>query len=155
MARQCSCISTAPLGQPHHRLCQGGVGGGAKADGDGSKAVASSGPPSKPGPAIEKVVRTLSAEMARSESFCIVSEPGSQHQPFHTDSIPVEGEMDEEEWQATLHYVGALTPLVNTDPVCGQTGVVAGSHTRPILASEDIFMKPNGAAPIPHTHTAK
>jgi len=83
--------------------------------------------------------------MERSESFCIVSEPGARDQPLHTDSIPVEGgEMDEEEWQATLHYIGVLTPLVDTGPVCGQTGVVVGSHLRPILADEGLFMRPDG-----------
>jgi hypothetical protein len=66
------------------------------------------------------------------EAFCIVSEPGSADQAEHTDSVPNGSDFrSQEEWQKSLHYIGILTPLQDTNQQCGKTAVVAGSHLDP------------------------
>lgn len=82
---------------------------------------------------LTSAVEALCSCLVPAEAFCIVSEPGSRAQVQHTDSIPMEGESDES-WQASLHYVGLLVPLQDTDERCGQTAVMPGSHLDPLAA---------------------
>ena len=75
----------------------------------------------------EALIKPVSAELETSESFCIVSEAGSNDQPWHTDSIPSES-LSRHKWTSSLHYIGVLTPLADTDEVCGRTEVLISSH---------------------------
>ena len=86
-------------------------------------------------PVLSAVVSELCAELKPAEAFCIVSEPGSRAQVPHTDSIPMEGQSDES-WQSTLHYIGLLVPLQDTNEQCGQTAVVPTSHLNPYATTE-------------------
>ena len=76
----------------------------------------------------QALIAPVSAELETSESFCIVSEAGSRDQPWHTDSIPSET-LARGKWSSSLHYIGVLTPLADTDDVCGRTEVSISSHT--------------------------
>lgn len=76
----------------------------------------------------QALIAPVSAELETSESFCIVSEAGSRDQPWHTDSIPSET-LARDKWSSSLHYIGVLTPLADTDDVCGRTEVSISSHT--------------------------
>eukprot|EP00389_Voromonas_pontica_P015770 GDKH01024619.1.p1 GENE.GDKH01024619.1~~GDKH01024619.1.p1 ORF type:complete len:287 (-),score=7.24 GDKH01024619.1:106-966(-) len=73
-------------------------------------------------------VHQFEQSLEPASSFCIVSEPGSRHQENHTDSVPSD-ELPLETWRNTVHYIGCLTPLVNTTPECGLTAVFPGSHS--------------------------
>ena len=73
------------------------------------------------------VINILCPELRPAEAFCIVSKPGSRDQVQHTDSIPMEGQSDAS-WASTLHYIGALIPLQDTNEKCGQTAVIPASH---------------------------
>jgi hypothetical protein len=86
-------------------------------------------------PVLSAVVSELCAELKPAEAFCIVSEPGSRAQVPHTDSIPMEGQSDES-WQSTLHYIGLLVPLQDTNEQCGQTAVIPTSHLNPYATTE-------------------
>jgi hypothetical protein len=129
-------------GDPHRYefMLRQSAGGGSLTRAGRRRQLPDSAPPSLAGGAVDAVVSLLSGRtLSRSESFCIVSEPGALDQPLHTDSVPVEGQMDADVWQTTLHYIGVLTPLCDTGPVCGQTGVVVGSHLNPLLGDAEVF----------------
>ena len=95
---------------------------------------------------IDAVVRQVSSELVPSQSFAIVSEPGSQDQPWHTDSIPGAGSgLSDAEWRSSLHYIGVLTPIVATGDGCGQTEVKVASHARgdgPHVTSAALSLSP-------------
>eukprot|EP00040_Diaphanoeca_grandis_P028012 m.160751 g.160751 ORF g.160751 m.160751 type:complete len:246 (-) comp31199_c0_seq2:659-1396(-) len=78
---------------------------------------------------LNDMVKSLASKLELSQKFCIVSEPGSQDQPWHTDSIPGPGSgLADVDWRDTLHYIGVLTPLVETNTECGMTDVKLASH---------------------------
>mmetsp|Transcript_24791 Transcript_24791/g.36568 ORF Transcript_24791/g.36568 Transcript_24791/m.36568 type:complete len:254 (+) Transcript_24791:74-835(+) len=84
------------------------------------------------------LVKDLCPDLMPAECFCIVSEPGSEDQPAHTDSIPTdESDSAVTEWQSTLHYIGILIPLQNTDDRCGKTAVIPGSHKPGIVVEKE------------------
>ena len=83
-----------------------------------------------------RVAAALCPQLRPAESFCIVSEAGSQDQPEHTDSIPNDDTQTLEEWQSALTYIGMLTPLQDVDAAYGQTALLPGSHTDPTTTEE-------------------
>ena len=69
---------------------------------------------------LSRLASALCPDLAPSDSFCIVSEPGSADQPPHTDSIPPrEDEISAEEWRRELTYLGVLAPLSATTDATG------------------------------------
>ena len=78
---------------------------------------------------LSRLASALCPDLAPSDSFCIVSEPGSADQPPHTDSIPPrEDEISAEEWRRELTYLGVLAPLSATTDATGKTAVTPWSH---------------------------
>eukprot|EP00041_Stephanoeca_diplocostata_P015360 m.292752 g.292752 ORF g.292752 m.292752 type:complete len:311 (-) comp20009_c0_seq2:2018-2950(-) len=81
--------------------------------------------------AVQSGVKTITSMLEPAQAFCIISEPGSHDQPWHTDSIPGKGSgLSDSQWWSTLHYIGVLTPLVATDSHNGSTDVRVASHSR-------------------------
>jgi hypothetical protein len=90
------------------------------------------------GTRLSRLASALCPDLAPSDSFCIVSEPGSADQPPHTDSIPPrEDEISAEEWRFERTYLGVLAPLSATTDATGKTAVVPRSHRVDAAAAAD------------------
>jgi hypothetical protein len=106
-------------------------------------------PPPDVAALVHSTIAKVCPALEPSQSFAIVSEPGSSDQPWHTDSIPGEGSgLSNAEWRSTLHYIGVLTPLSHTGEGCGRTEVKIASHTKgdcPVLVTSALSLAPGDA----------